>query len=121
VLVRCLFGTAQALGQGNQIPAGCRAVKVFTDHAQLGTFLACLLVVPGVKLKSSFDENRAAFLEVLLGYFRQTCPKVTSSRFCGAAPSLSVQTSFIARPSSAIAVPFGVWRMSGSRVRFPIR
>src|ERR1700682_2198921 len=49
---------------------------------------------------------------------KTTSTKVTSSRF---SPLSSVYTRLTARPRSQTALPFGVYRISGSRVKFPRR
>jgi hypothetical protein len=41
-------------------------LKIFSDDPEFGPFLAGLSVLPGIELKSPFNEHRAPFTQVLL-------------------------------------------------------
>src|ERR1700704_5285519 len=49
--------------------AGIQKLKCLQDHAEFAFFLAALLIVPGFVAKAAFNQNRAAFFQVLADGF----------------------------------------------------
>ena len=49
-------------------------MEIFADHAELGTLLAGLFVIPSVELQAPLDEKRTTFFEVFAGDFGLASP-----------------------------------------------
>jgi len=61
--------------RGTAVVSTAKHLQIFGYHPQARTLLPTLSIVPGIKVQATLDEDRSAFLEILLRYLGLAAPE----------------------------------------------